>query len=97
MFAMAHQGCGRCDDLRRARLSDIIRPDKITVVGPADCHLVTMMINGGKANKTGKPEYMGMMRNKHVECCAVNALMELLFMTYTVKNAPMEKIGTPAW
>ncbi len=59
--------------------------------------MVTMMINGGKANKSGKPEHMGLVRNKHVECCGVNALMELLFEQYTLGNAPMPKVGTKMW
>ena len=97
MFTMAHQGCGRCDDLRRARIGDILKPDTVEVAGPAECHMVMLMINGGKANKSGKPEYMGLVRNRRVECCAMNALMELLFVKYTLDKAPMPKIGTNDW
>ena len=60
IFTLGHQAAGRCDDIRRARISDIIKPFKVSGVGPAQCDMVMLMINGGKANKSGKPEYMGL-------------------------------------
>ena len=97
IFTLGHQAAGRCDDIRRARISDIIKPFKVSGVGPAQCDMVMLMINGGKANKSGKPEYMGLVRHKDVECCGINALVELLFVQYTLEKAPMPKIGSLHW
>jgi hypothetical protein len=83
-----HQGAGRSDDIRQLNICDIVKPATLPNIGPASCSMYLIVLRGGKANSSGKPDYLAFIRHFDATLCAVSSLGTHLFHRFTLGKEP---------
>ena len=78
----------RGDDAKIVNICDLSAPEDMTAIGPAECKLFTLVLNGGKTGTAGKAQYAGFTRHSDVHSCPVGALARYLCYRFTLEKEP---------
>jgi hypothetical protein len=93
MAALSHYGLLRGEDARGIQLPDVQHLPMEHREGPTPCDIMVILLLDGKTNQGGNTQYMGAMRNKSWDECAIGA-MAMWFFYRLVKTHRRDGIGS---